>query len=342
MGRFARYLLTVLGVACCIIVLLKTTSFPIDTRSCKELASAIGSVGEGGLQRVVVQNVTKYIQYVPANTINKTGKCRVIDINTPAKGEFYCTKLSVSPNPHLCVYKNKADDVWVSGAIHNGGVWESGNVRLLMDLLQKDPGLGLLDIGANFGQYTMLAAGLGRPVLAVEALDRHIEMQKRAVELNHFQDRIVIVHNAVSDVYDMVSLATHKGNMGSTHVVVGNKLANTFYAPNKVPTILMDDLAEVIPFQRGIMKIDIEGHEGRAMAHSDAMFRKVYFPYVLMEWSGSKSKAGTEELKLVENMLHMMLNRGYQAYTPGGNQPLDSNNWKKWPFDIFWKHALVK
>ena len=328
-----RCLLGGILIICCLYQLLKP-SLHYTRQNCRDSNRCDTALGVGHVGGEFGLNATKPLYGI---TSDKAKKCRVVEIRTPKQGDFYCTRLTAPPNPHVCVYKNARDDTWVSAAIHRGSVWEADIVNLMTNLLSADRELGLLDIGANVGQYSMLAAGLGSQVVAVEALEIHIRMQQRAAVLNHFQNNLIIVHNVVSDEYRMVSLVAYRGNMGSTHVLQGAKDAETFYAAKQVPTILMDDLLEVIPFKKGIMKMDIEGHEAMAMAYSDKLFKSVYFPYVFMEWSGSRSS--DKEKKMTEDMLRRMLERGYKAYKTGSNKVLDPENWKSWPFDIFWRHS---
>ena len=57
-----------------------------------------------------------------------------------------------------------------------------------------------------------------------------------------------------------------------------------YSCPSNVTTIVMDDLLEVVDFQHAVMKIDIEGHERRALFHADRLFDNVNVDYIFMEW----------------------------------------------------------
>lgn len=52
----------------------------------------------------------------------------------------------------------------------------------------------------------------------------------------------------------------------------------------KVQTILLDDLLEVVTFDRAVIKIDSQGFEHRSFQHAEKLLDAVYVPYIYMEW----------------------------------------------------------
>ena len=54
----------------------------------------------------------------------------------------------------------------------------------------------------------------------------------------------------------------------------------------------MDDIIEVLPadFKNCIMKIDIEGYEGRAFKAASKLFERLNVLAVFMEWAGNSFK----------------------------------------------------
>ena len=71
------------------------------------------------------------------------------------------------------------------------------------------------------GQYSLIAAAMGRRVLAVEARLAHVQMLHHAVVLNHFQENVTLVHNAISDIHTTVTLQLSTSNQGATKVRYG-------------------------------------------------------------------------------------------------------------------------
>ena len=70
------------------------------------------------------------------------------------------------------------------------------------------------------GQYALLAATMGRPVVAVEARLLHVEMMHHAIQKNKLQEKIILLHNAVSDNHNELQLQlTESFNQGHTQVL---------------------------------------------------------------------------------------------------------------------------
>ena len=73
----------------------------------------------------------------------------------------------------LCV---KVNDELVSKAVRDGGVWERRVLTMVLRALSKLPSSSvLIDGGANVGEYTVMAAALGREVVAVEPMVDNIQ-----------------------------------------------------------------------------------------------------------------------------------------------------------------------
>ena len=265
-------------------------------------------------------------------------KCRILDYNRLPSDNFTCVTLKVETAPFICVYDRPEKDVYVSAAILKGELFEAGNVRLLESELKKDPELGFIDIGSNVGQFSVVAAAMGRKVLSVEALQAHVRMLARAAVRNGFQDRMKIVHNAASDSYRTVSLVTPPGNMGMTRIKTNQGQGYVAVAEG-VPTILLDDLASVVHFRRAIMKLDIEGEEVPALSHSSKLFDAVDIPLVFMEWWGGEKPyelyRSPEQVAMVNTVLEFLTARGYRVYDTA-KRPSSLDQWKKWPFEVLW------
>ena len=216
------------------------------------------------------------------NTVKPTGAVWFIT--------FGCQKtifqLKVKGAPYICVYNSSREDRFVSYRILTTGTWENDYVDMIVDRLNDDPELAFIDNGADIGQFALVAASMGRKVIAVEALKRHALMIGRAVVMNGYQNRVTIFQNALSDTYRNVTLATFSGNPGRTQVR-NLKHNATVLASDQIPTILMDDLVNLVDFRRAIMKIVIEGQEMPVLSHSLHFFAIVDIPFIMMEWWGA-------------------------------------------------------
>ena len=263
-------------------------------------------------------------------------KCRVIDYARLPKDDFPCVRLQVDKSPYICVYNRSNEDQYVSHSIITTGTWETDLVNMIVVLLKSDPGLAFIDIGTNIGQFALVAASMGRNVVAVDAFRRHTLMLGRAVVMNGFQDRVKIVHNALSHTYRNVSLVGYQGNPGMTRVKT--KFSAGKPVGETVPTILMDDLVHVVDFRRAIMKIDIEGHEARALSHSTQLFTKVDIPVIFMEWWGGIYNRDGEGA-FVRNVISFFKIQKYTAYNQKFKM-LDFDKWHQWPNQIILKRQI--
>ena len=128
---------------------------------------------------------------------------------------------------------------------------------------------------------------------------------------------------------------TESNNQGHTQIT--DRINPVRGIPNEevseVPAIFMDDLLEVIKFNKTIMKIDIEGSEHRAMFACEKLLRQIYIPYIFMEWMWQNNMP-EEQMAILNVMSH---NR-YEAF--GLDKEL-LNIWDAldWPTDVIWKHS---
>lgn len=75
-----------------------------------------------------------------------------------------------------------------------------------------------MDVGAHVGYYSLLAAKLGRRVVAVEPVRDSIERLCHAAQLEQLTQHISIVHNAVEDVRMRATLRQSGHNQGDSRV----------------------------------------------------------------------------------------------------------------------------
>ena len=83
-----------------------------------------------------------------------------------------------------------------------------------------------------------------------------------------------------------------------------------------IDTVLLDDLVPFIPFKKAVMKIDIEGHEHKALSKAEELFNKVKIPYIYMEWTFLKSFKGeaSEDFALVKTLRKNLHSKGYLPF----------------------------
>lgn len=142
------------------------------------------------------------------------------------------------------------------------------------------PGHVFVDIGANVGFFTQMAAHLVGPtgmVVAVEPMDKNLQLIFRGIEQNNFEH--VSVHAcAASDRVEVVCVATGPGTSNGQVLaasVSGNRLLFT-------QTRRLDDLVKDLD-RIDLVKLDIEGYELRAWRGMQRSLAK-HRPTILSEF----------------------------------------------------------
>jgi len=176
---------------------------------------------------------------------------------------------------HMCVWPETVDR-FISGAILNGLVWEADMLLLSHSILHRNPKGLVLDIGANIGQYTLIAALKGHVVFAFEPVPAHIEMLKKTAILNGIHDKVHFFRNGVGDYTAQTFININKDNKGGSTV---DKLDSgedeTKTDPNNrfqdrvgIDLIRLDDVLPILDqlyphLNITLWKADIEGYEAR-------------------------------------------------------------------------------
>jgi len=149
-------------------------------------------------------------------------------------------------------------DIGISPHLMFGGYWEIWITKIFCDLLR--PGMTVVDVGANFGYYTLLAAAGVHPngrVHAIEADPHNFEILSRNVEVNGYQDLVKIYQCAALNERREVTLHQYRNHFGSNSIFSNRddpRITNSV----KVQGIPLDVLIDTpVDF----MKIDAEGCE---------------------------------------------------------------------------------
>jgi FkbM family methyltransferase len=118
------------------------------------------------------------------------------------------------------------------------------------------PGSSVLDVGANLGIYTLLAARRGARVFAIEADPQNAIMLKRHVNINGFGSQVTVYEMTALDQAGAVTLHRNPTNSGGSSLWTGG--AQT--ASVSAQTI---DSLHLPPID--VCKMDIEGSELSAL-----------------------------------------------------------------------------
>jgi len=114
----------------------------------------------------------------------------------------------------------------------------------------------VLDVGANIGLYTMLAAKRGAKVFAIEADPLNAALLRNNVRLNGFEDRVTILEMAATNVEETLPLYRTLPRVGESNIVRKGVLSGNVQG-RPIDSLDLPPLA--------VCKMDIEGAELMAL-----------------------------------------------------------------------------
>ncbi len=180
-------------------------------------------------------------------------------------------------------FKVKYNDL-ISMSILKSGCYEKDSLQLVLKALQHKPGL-FIDIGANFGLYTIYASKIpGVKTIAIDGLSESFSLLLNNIEANQLRDKVTACNLILSSRQHFAFFGHHdQGNLGSS------RIKNTLRAdvPNQyiVDTTTLDGLLEFIQPDYpviSLIKMDIEGQEYEVLKNS-TLLEKSRPSYLLVE-----------------------------------------------------------
>ncbi|XP_059145573.1 uncharacterized protein LOC131932650 [Physella acuta] len=103
-------------------------------------------------------------------------------------------------SPKICIHPPENDTV-ISMTLRKLGHWERERLVEMEWALQTYPDMQLVDLGCNIGVYTVYAAGMGRHVIAVDALLANLQLLQTTLTLNDIENKNYVVKGNSSDMY---------------------------------------------------------------------------------------------------------------------------------------------
>jgi len=165
------------------------------------------------------------------------------------------------------------------GAPVLAGAYEPHVARIFENLLR--PGQSVVDVGANIGFFTLLAASLVGPagsVLAVEPNPRNVRLLEASRRRNGFS-HVTVAQVAASDHLGL--LALHAGKSNGTTAEPPPLLADLI-AAETVPCLPLDRLVEANQ-PIALIKVDVEGAEGLVLRGALGLLDR-HRPHVVSEF----------------------------------------------------------
>lgn len=275
---------------------------------------------------------------------------------SPSDDAQYCDWMGADTKTavpfRMCTY-DKAVDTQISAYLHKEGAWNPSKRDIVQDALPilnkagADPSARtlVLDIGANVGFYTMLAATRGYDVLAIEAsqdsitrllfsLDKaRIHTARSGADVGSGSGAtrrpvVYVYRNAAADSYNSMSLHHVTDNPGADWVTptTGDGLAVTsvFVDDLLIPSAregggsarkeLGDAVPEIDPAAVQLVKISAEAMDSRVINGMRRLLSLGKVPFLLFVYNDAHVRLqGCEPGDLIQTLVDY----GYSMYHAG-------------------------
>ena len=163
------------------------------------------------------------------------------------------TTLRIEPVGEIPMFLNPADGVITRQIL--AGLFEPNETQAITASLR--PGDTFVDVGANVGYYTLIAARLvgseGR-VFAFEPDPEAAALLERSVQLNGFEN-VVLERKAVSNEPGSIRLYLAEKNKGDHRIYVAEEERDSI----EVEAVTLDDYFADDPGRIDFVKIDVQG-----------------------------------------------------------------------------------
>jgi FkbM family methyltransferase len=176
-----------------------------------------------------------------------------------------------------------SDDLGFSCHVMLDGYWESWLTVFFMRSIK--PGMTIIDVGANFGYYTILfaaAVGTAGRVIAVEPVPKTVAFLKDSIDLNGFATRTRLIAGAAGAVASSQAHILVPPREPKNSMVIAGAQEGSIVVPSFTLDQVLHDLARV-----DLVKIDVEGSEVNViegMRETIAMHR----PSILLEFNAAR------------------------------------------------------
>jgi FkbM family methyltransferase len=167
----------------------------------------------------------------------------------------------------------------------------------------------VLDIGANIGYYTLLAAkivGKEGKVFAFEPEEKNFFQLKENVRINNYQN-VILIKKAVSEKNGKLKFYLHEGDA----------TMHSFFSENKstkwieVETVSLDNFFKGKKIKIDFIKMDIEGAEFLALQGMKRILKESPKMKMMVEFNPSMLKKAKAE---PEEFLNSLSQTGFKIY----------------------------
>lgn len=158
-----------------------------------------------------------------------------------------------------------------------GGYYEKHELDIFDDVSKLSA--TFLDVGANIGMYSIIAAKNNKKIaaFAFEPVQENQELLRKNIRLNDVAGRVKLVKYAASDKSGSAVIHLSE-TMSGTHSLSVDHGGES----RKIKTITVDDFCKKYALKPSLIKIDVEGHEVNTLKGMKEVLRQ--HPTIFMEY----------------------------------------------------------
>jgi len=241
----------------------------------------------------------------------------------------------------------ESQDKYISASVHEGKKpWDSFIWERIVSLTPDDvrlEGLVFVDVGANIGYFSLAAASMGYNVVAFEPMSRNAKKLAKSIEMNEFDFRMSLYQNAVSDKsgQDVLLRETDRSNQGNGQIIRTLPAAEESrktpeqrqYGVDYATSVTLSDVLDGV--DAFILKIDVEGHEGKVMQGAREWICNNVVRHVIMEISEATRMNMAASGHSLGELFNFMNSTGYSVSDVAvGSGELDTTETVKLPPNV--------
>jgi FkbM family methyltransferase len=198
-------------------------------------------------------------------------------------------------------------------AFNSGDYYESNVIYFLDKLFNEIKRPNFIDIGANYGYFSMRYASKSNSIISFEPVKRSYDILHANVQLNKFQN--VFCYRLGLSNFEMDTFINIYNSSGNNSIYI-RKIPQEHQlkqiGKEKINLVTLDTffLKSKCKNRPDIMKIDVEGAELEVLIGSSEIIVKNR-PIILVEYSETTSNdAGYEKVRILE----FFSDKNYKAY----------------------------
>ena len=174
--------------------------------------------------------------------------------------------------------------------------------------IKNNKNIFMLDIGGNVGWYPSFLGRFGYSILSFEPFETNYYVLMKNYCLINQKSNVVIITKGINNEEKRCDYFMHVNNTGNGMIIcdkniINNKLLNHKF--KKLKNVSLTKLSNFIPYlsdkNLALIKIDIEGAEGKAIESGIDLITKYHVPFIVIEFTPILLKEhGTNPYKLIK------------------------------------------